>query len=160
MCTPVYVKMDSPDPLLLSEGMCRQLGIVTYNPKVEMKGERGQTTGEKGASHQSKVPLVRVHLVQSVRLRPLQSALVAVELESSQHLKGPLLLEPTHRFEDESGELQFSNALVQPTDSRAKVLISNPTGITQKLKEGTWVGRASEAEMISCTPYIHITNLL
>jgi len=148
MCTPVYVKMDSPDPLLLSEGVCRQLGIVTYNPKVEMKGERDQTTAEKGASHQSKVPLVRVCLVQSVRLRPLQSTLVAVELESSQHLKGPLLLEPTHRFEDESGELQFGNALVQPTDSRAKVLISNPTGITQKLKEGTWVGRASEAEMI------------
>lgn len=78
----------------------------------------------------------------------LQSTLVAVELESSQHLKGPLLLEPTHRFQDESGELQFDNALVQPTDSRAKVLISNPTGITQKLKEGMWVGRASEAEMI------------
>ena len=129
MCTPVYVKMDSPDPLLLSEGMCRQLGIVTYNPKVEMKGERGQTTGEKGASHQSKVPLVRVCLVQSVRLGPLQSTLVAVELESSQHLKGPLLLEPTHHFEDESGELQFGNSLVQPTDPEPKYLSAIQLGL-------------------------------
>ena len=30
MVTPIYVKMDAPDPLLLSEGVCRQLGIVCY----------------------------------------------------------------------------------------------------------------------------------
>ena len=104
--------------------------------------EREARPPEKRELH-TKVPLVQVSLVQSVRLRPLQSTLVTVELESSQHLKGPLLLEPTHRFEDESGELQFGNAFVQPTDSRDKALISNPTGIAQKLKEGTWVGRAS-----------------
>ena len=34
MCTPVYIKMDVHDQLL-SEGVCRQLGIVTYHPDVE-----------------------------------------------------------------------------------------------------------------------------
>ena len=32
--TPVYVKMDSPEQLLLSEGVCRQLGIVSYHPSL------------------------------------------------------------------------------------------------------------------------------
>ena len=35
MCTPVYFKMDAADQLLLSEGVCRQLGVVTYHQKVE-----------------------------------------------------------------------------------------------------------------------------
>ena len=34
MVTPVYVKLDAPDPLLLSEGVCRQLEIVRYHQDV------------------------------------------------------------------------------------------------------------------------------
>ena len=42
LCTPVYIKMDSEDSLLLAEGVCRQLGIVTYHPKViAEEGRRG-----------------------------------------------------------------------------------------------------------------------
>ena len=32
--TPVYVKMDTHVELLLSEGVCRKLGIVSYHPDV------------------------------------------------------------------------------------------------------------------------------
>ena len=32
--TPVYIKMEAHDPLLLSEGVCRQLGIISYHPEV------------------------------------------------------------------------------------------------------------------------------
>ena len=35
MCTPIYMKMDAADQLLLSEGVCRQLGVVTFHPNVE-----------------------------------------------------------------------------------------------------------------------------
>ena len=34
MVTPIYIKMDAPDQLLLSEGVCRQLGIVGYHESV------------------------------------------------------------------------------------------------------------------------------
>ena len=34
LATPVYIKMDAPDPLLLSEGVCRQLGVVSYHQAV------------------------------------------------------------------------------------------------------------------------------
>ena len=33
--TPIYVKMDAYDDLLLSEGVCRHLGIVTYHPSIK-----------------------------------------------------------------------------------------------------------------------------
>ena len=32
--TPVYVKLDTSEPLLLSEGVCRQLSIINYHPRV------------------------------------------------------------------------------------------------------------------------------
>ena len=35
MTTPVYVKMDAHEPLLLSEGVCRQMGIISYHPEVK-----------------------------------------------------------------------------------------------------------------------------
>ena len=34
MQTPVYIKMNAHDQLLLSEGVCRQLGIISYHPDV------------------------------------------------------------------------------------------------------------------------------
>ena len=36
LTTPVYIKLDSKDQLLLSKGVCRQLGIVQYHPKVKV----------------------------------------------------------------------------------------------------------------------------
>ena len=35
MNTPVYIKMDAKEQLLLSEGVCHQLGMITYHPDVE-----------------------------------------------------------------------------------------------------------------------------
>ena len=40
MVTPVYIKMDAHDQLLLSEGVCRQLGIIQYRPDVESARRR------------------------------------------------------------------------------------------------------------------------
>lgn len=64
MRTPVYVKMDAHDRLLLSEGVCRQLGIVSDHPSVEC----WHGSNRQGQSPQSQVQTVRVNLVQTVRL--------------------------------------------------------------------------------------------
>jgi hypothetical protein len=47
MCTPVYIKMDAADQLLLSEGVCRQLGVVTFHPKVEQWRGHSKKTVKK-----------------------------------------------------------------------------------------------------------------
>ena len=45
MHTPVYVKMDAHDQLLLSEGVCRQLSILLYHHDVEQWREDGMAKG-------------------------------------------------------------------------------------------------------------------
>ena len=60
MRTPVYIKMDAPDELLLSEGVCRQLDIVMYHKDVcpHKGGEGGK--GEKT------IMSVQINIVQIV----------------------------------------------------------------------------------------------
>ena len=40
MQTLVYIKMDAADQQLLLEGVCKQLGIVTYYNQVGLAGHR------------------------------------------------------------------------------------------------------------------------
>ena len=54
MRTPLYIKMDAHDQLLLSEGVCLQLGIIKYHPDVETwRGGRKKSPQGAVASHQS-----------------------------------------------------------------------------------------------------------
>ena len=72
MSTPVHVKMDADDQLLLPEGVCRQLGIVTYHPSVQEHKKPEATTlpqKDKG-SQEAKVPAIRVKLLNSACLSP------------------------------------------------------------------------------------------
>ena len=59
----MYVKMDAQEQLLLSEGVCRQLGIVMYHPSIEPS-----KVPDKDSDADALVPTVRVCLVQSLRL--------------------------------------------------------------------------------------------
>ena len=62
MQTSVYIKMDAHDQLLLSEGVCRQLGILSYHSKVEIwRGGRSCSQDQR-----------RLQLVQSLRLLPIR----------------------------------------------------------------------------------------
>ena len=74
MRMPVYIKMDAHDPLLLSEGVCRQLGIVMYHPEVETKSSVPERPDPEGAV----VPTVHVCLLQSVSVPAGRSAMVPV----------------------------------------------------------------------------------
>ena len=62
--------MDANEQLLLSEGVCRQLGIVQYHEQVSPGGNQKPVC----------VPMVQVHLVQTVKLRPNESLMAGVKL--------------------------------------------------------------------------------
>ena len=153
MRTPIYVKMDAHDPLLLSEGVCRQLGIISYHPGVE-KWRGGSRTAKAPArqspeSQQLKaeaiVPSVRVSLVTSVRLLPHQAAVVPVRMESECPLTGPLLLEP-----DPDAALQLGDMLLQfSEDGMAQAVVSNPTGCSCFADEGTVVGEVTDISVVA-----------
>ncbi len=68
MRTAVYIKMDAHDQLLLSEGICRQLGIVKYDPEVQVwrGGRRRRPPAKKSQARRdnpTQAPTVPVRLV-------------------------------------------------------------------------------------------------
>ena len=65
MMTDIYVKVDASEPLLLSKGVCCQLGIVTYHPEVDASQPPAQEVGATVS-----VLTVKVRHVQSVKLLP------------------------------------------------------------------------------------------
>ena len=78
MTTPVYIKVDAHDQLLLSEGVCRQLGILQYDPDVETwrGGRKKSTPATNKPNHRQK--RLRPHHCQPRRLpvrRKLKSQL-------------------------------------------------------------------------------------
>ena len=149
MHTAIYVKMDAFDDLLLSEGVCRQLGIVEYHPQVEANKRNCDAPVEAPPSTLS----VWIQLVQSVWLAARSSTLVSVKLENHD-LRGPLLLEQTDEL-TKSGYngLEVGESLVHcDAAGLTKVLMCNPTGSNCKVAKGTCIGMASEVNLIVPTP--------
>ena len=85
LATTVYIKMNAIDQLLLSEGVCRQLCIVTYHPSVVS----GRTHKQNRATV---VPRIRVSLVKTLKLLPSQSAVVPVKLDPCMTARQTLLV--------------------------------------------------------------------
>ena len=168
MTTPVYVKMDAHDQLLLSEGVCRQLGIIHYHANVERwRGGRKRHAqpidspvppvvpkeGEPDASmepHPSPeqpavVPTVRVDLLQSTYVLPHQSRVVEVVLQDVSDQRGCYLLEPSS---SDSG-LRIDPSLLQvEPDEPVLAVLSNPTGVSMALEEGNLLGEATQVDVV------------
>ena len=79
MCERVYIKLDATDALLLSEGMCCKLNIVTYHPDVQSV----LPTTDQNKVKKKNNKKARISLIQTVRLPADSSALVQVEVKES-----------------------------------------------------------------------------
>ena len=148
--TPVYIKMDAREQLLLSEGVCRQLGIIHYHPLVKPHGkkteEQTSTTSNMKSKSVVEVPTVSVNTVESVRVLQGQSSVVMVQLDTCT-MEGPVLLQQS-KLTEKLG-LYISEGIVQPTgDGKALAVITNHLGFTQKSPAGTIIGSAEEADMV------------
>ena len=148
MHTAIYVKLDAFDDILLSEGVCQQLGIMEYHPPVENNKPNYVTPVEAPPSTLS----VRIHLVQSVRLAAHSSTLVSVKLENHD-FRGPLLLEQADELtKDGYSGLEVGESLVHcDAAGLTEVLMCNPTGSTCKVAKGTCIGIALEVNLIVST---------
>ena len=92
MKTPVYLKMEAVDELLLSEGVCSQLDIVSYHKEVK-PGLRKDIQESKSQENEledpitqetASVPLLRVNLVRSVSIPPRKAVMAEVRVERGQ----------------------------------------------------------------------------
>ena len=134
MKTAIYIKMDAHDQLLLSEGVCRQLGIISYHPDVQAgQSKESPSTGAAGAptsEDDAKVPTVRVRLLQSVHLPPRQSTFVRVQVESYTPDTDSVFMENDPKVEEVTG-VQVEDAFLKPTrQGFAQLRILNPSGFT------------------------------
>ena len=144
MQTPVYIKMDAPDQLLLSEGVCRQLGIVTYHQDVSATQKDRRTDKEKEGVR----AVTHVNMVRTIYLLPYQSMAVPVKIKSNGGNEGPLLVESDSDLEKATG-LQVEYTLVQLTiEGLAHVIISNMTGCSSYVSAGTVIGEAAGVEIV------------
>ncbi|KAL5503167.1 hypothetical protein EMCRGX_G010075 [Ephydatia muelleri] len=137
MKTPVYLKNDAHDQLLLSEGVCRQLGIITYHHLAEpWRGSKKADT-RKSKDHavtDAKVPRVVVNLVQSLHLPSYKTVVVPVQVSECTSL-GAVLFE-----ENSNGK------------GIAHVVAENRTGYTARLERGAEIGTAFPATVVKQTP--------
>ena len=143
MRTAVYVKMDAHDQLLLSEGVCQQLGIISYHDKVEKwRGGSKQLTRCEKTTADAKVPTVKVKLVKAIRLLP---HLATVQCDTSNPGESkPLLMELKG-----DGLLQPEDVLLAPSiNGQANVVINISSGCSCVIAGGTCIGEAVEVEPI------------
>ena len=132
MTTDIYVKMDASESLLLSEGVCRQLGIVEYHPDVIAFQSLPPRVDESVT-----VPDVRVRLLQSVKLlpKPDRSDVADDVMWECDHLKGPLLLEADPSFKT-TRDIHVADVFVSDADSgKAKVVLTNCLGFRERRRD-------------------------
>ena len=150
MKTPVYIKMDAHDQLLLSEGLCRQLGIVSYDPAVQVW--RGGKQAKLKQEKEETISTVQVRLLQSVQILPQQSLQVDIQLlpegkvpTSTEQL---VLVEPTPTLKTEMGIVMEDSLLNPAASGLAQVVLMNSTGFTQLIEAGTELGTGEAATIV------------
>ena len=153
--TPLYIKMDATDQLLLSEGVCRQLGIIEYHPDVEIwrGGKRNKKVSGSKPRTESHVPTVRIRLLNSVRILPQHAASVQVQLDPCMLPTdtSTVLVEAEPTLHTELG-IELLDSLIEPTtDGVASLFMVNSTGFTQTVDQDTEVGFAHCIEITKPT---------
>ena len=102
LTTTVYIKMDAFDQRLLSKGICRQLGIVTYHPSLLIRRPR---------AHKEEVaPLVQEFIFQDTS--KLQCSCTSLSNRASEGEQRIIIVEGEQTFK-ETG-LVLEDGLVGP----------------------------------------------
>ena len=145
MKTTIYIKMDAPDELLLSEGVCSQLDIVTYHPSI---------LKQKAKTLKPKRPPSSVCLVQSLRLPSGRSAIVPVQIKGQFHQSSQAMLVEGHQASEiETGVVVEDAILPNTEDGFTSIVVLNYSGMTRSIPLGTVLGAAEAVEVMSETQH-------
>ena len=134
----------------LRRGLCRQLGIVSYDPAVQVW--RGGKQAKLKQEKEETISTVQVRLLQSVQILPQQSLQVDIQLlpegkvpTSTEQL---VLVEPTPTLKTEMGIVMEDSLLNPPASGLAQVVLMNSTGFTQLIEAGTELGTGEAATIV------------
>ena len=156
MKTMVYMKMGALDELLFSEGVCRELGIVTYHQSLYQPDQTQNPVNspvcepESPTKQTTLVPCVRLNLVKSLKLHPSQSAVVSVLVEGDFNPVGQTMFVEGHsKLEKDTGLIVKDAILPQPENGLTYLVITNLSGFTSNVSAGTALGVAEPVQMVS-----------
>ena len=93
------------------------------------------------------VPVVRVFLLQSVRLLPLQSQQVLVKIDGDT-LADPLLLECKPEVKEETGLEVVDSLMPRTSDGISQVVLVNRSGFTQTADKALALGKATQVTVV------------
>ena len=120
--TTIYVKMEAPNPLLLSDAVCRQLGIIQHHPNVKPLNVEESETAKQTQKN-------KVRLIQTIQLPAQHTVVMLVEVDGNE---STLLLEPNPKLVDllciEDSELEVNQ------EGTTMVVVSNSSKIRHVLK--------------------------
>ena len=144
--TPIYIKMDAHDQLLLSEGVCSQLGKVEYHENV-WPGHELETVPEVSiVPEAATVPVVRtfhVHLLKSVTI-PANTAISVPVYISKDKLPANVLM----LFEGYGHAPEVTTSCTLLNTDNPRIEISNNRGFTEKIPVDAIVGEATEVQIV------------
>ena len=143
--TTIYVKTEAPDPLLLSEVICRQLGIIHYHPNVKPLDGNGETEAAKQSIQtcSKQMSESRVKMIQTVRLPAQHTAVMPVKIDGNEDT---LLLEPNPTLVDTLG---IEDSLLEADQGgTAMVVVSNRGKISHLLKQGEEIGTVRKVNVV------------
>ena len=144
--TPIYIKMDAHDQLLLSEGVCSQLGIVEYHENV-WPGHELETVPEVSiVPEAATVPVVRtfhVRLLKSVTIPANKTISVPVYISKDKLPANVLML-----FEGYGHAPEVTTLCTLLNTDNPRIEISNNRGFTEKIPVDAIVGEATEVQIV------------
>ena len=111
LLTPMYIKMDAHNQLLLSEGVCSQLGILEYHKNVWPGRQLSETHANQG--NITTTEEYQVCLLQSVTIPANKVVSVPIVVVGDGLTSEPLLMEDGKTMSKQCG-LIVEGSLLQP----------------------------------------------
>ena len=105
--TPIYIKMDACDQLLLAEGVCSQLGIVEYHQNV-WPGKKLQKDACTHIEDSTVLSVREVSILRDITVPARKAVMIGVAIQGSELQDGPLLLEDSDNLDSVGLEIQRS----------------------------------------------------
>ena len=125
----------------MQQEVVKELLFISQHPGA-IDPEPTQTS----ATTEARVPVIRVNLVQSVHLQ-----VVEVSLDSQEDLQQPLLLDGAQLT---CGVGAHTSLIDVDKDGRALTVLSNPTGCSMTVDEGSPLGVAVPVEPVEPEPRV------
>ena len=137
--------------MLLSEGVSRQLGIISYHRDVhpfKQLVKDPHSVRAKSEGFEAQVPLVRVHLVQAVSMLPHQSMGITVRLDGSYDNRDTLMVESSCELSDTAGVCLEEALINASSDGFAYLVLSNTNGVSCQIDGNACIGVVHEVALV------------